>query len=201
MFTDIRHRLSRLLADYQPTIRGIEAQSASSQYRQAAVLLAISDDKAEPSLLLTQRAMHLRLHPGEIAFPGGKVDPADTSLLATAKRESFEEVGLIDECFDYLGALDRRITRSGFLVSPFVGLIAESYRFKANPEEVSSIIQVPIVELLNTKRWFWQWENYRGVERFMPRFCHTGYTITGLTALLIVDFINLVFDAGLPSYD
>ena len=97
--------------------------------RPAAVLLAFQPGKG---IWLTKRSSHLKHHPGQIAFPGGKLDPTDASLEAAALRETQEEIGLPPDCVDILGTLPPHETVTGFLVTPFVGHV---YRpFTARPE-------------------------------------------------------------------
>ena len=176
---------------------GLDAQS---NYRDAAVLLVIVLG-AEPALLLTRRASHLALHPGEVAFPGGKPHKEDGDLIATALREANEEINLSANLFSYIGQLQQRLTRSDFLLTPCVGYLKTIEGLEPNIAEVESIFYVPLSELLKRERWSFNWEDYRGVERFMPHFSFQQYSVEGVTALMIVDLINQVFSVDLPSYE
>jgi len=97
-------------------------QGYELDYRSAAVLIPIwqAPEDGELYVLLTQRALHMRNHPGQIAFPGGKHDPDDASIQYTALRETLEEVGLAPDCFDLLGELGEYCTLSGFCIKPIL---------------------------------------------------------------------------------
>lgn len=167
------------------------------RYPEAAVLVAISDDPQNPGLLLTKRAQHLAIHSGEVAFPGGKRDPEDASLLATALREAQEEVALAADCFQYRGCLDERITRTNIKVTPFVGVIPAMTQLTANLDELDSLFYVPLVFLAQPENLHIDRVSYQGALRDIPRFDYGGYSIWGVTATIIVDLMNTVFDAGL----
>lgn len=182
--------LRRALAGHQPRL-------IEEDYTQAAVLVGVSCGPQEPALILTQRALHLNLHPGESAFPGGKCDPEDTSLLATALREAEEEVALPAAAFEYLGELDQRVTRSNIKVSPFVGLIEDGVALEANRDELECIYTVPLSFFADSRNLQVDKVEYRGSLRYVPRFEYLGQTVWGMTAMVIVDLMNTVFNAGL----
>ena len=115
---------------------------------EAAVLLPIVESPDGPALLFEERAHTLRRQPGEICFPGGKVECADSSLAMTAVRETSEELGLKQEQIKVLGELDALVTHSGPIIHPFVGFISEPERITFNPAEVERVFTVPIKFLL-----------------------------------------------------
>jgi hypothetical protein len=96
----------------------------ATPHRPAAVLVPVIDRPEGPTLLFTKRAAHLRDHSGQVAFPGGKVDPEDTTPIDTALREAWEEIGLESDAVRPLGYLDPYLSGTGFLVMPVVGLVA-----------------------------------------------------------------------------
>ncbi len=114
----------------------------------ASVLLAIVE-REQPTVLLTQRTIHLSTHSGQIAFPGGRQDPHDQNLIATALREAQEEVGLMPEYVDVLGTLPIYQTGSAFIVTPVVGILRGGFSFVRNPGEVDEIFEVPLAFLMN----------------------------------------------------
>ncbi|RMX08580.1 CoA pyrophosphatase [Corticibacter populi] len=114
----------------------------------AAVLVPIVGH-AQPTVLLTQRAAALRKHSGQIAFPGGRIDPGDVSAEAAALREAQEEIGLAPRRVEVLGELPSYVTGSGFEVVPVVGLVPPGLALHANPGEVDDIFEVPLAYLLN----------------------------------------------------
>ena len=103
----------------------------------------------QPTVLLTQRASHLASHSGQIAFPGGKVDASDADAVATALRETYEEVGLESASIEVLGTLPDYVTGSAFIVTPVVALVVPEARIAANPQEVAHVFEVPLAFLMN----------------------------------------------------
>lgn len=118
----------------------------------AAVLVPIvmrGPDLSQPTVLLTQRASHMSTHSGQIAFPGGKVDPQDASRHATALREAHEEVGLHPKHVAILGELPLYITGTAFWVTPVVALVSPDFELTPNADEVQDVFEVPLAFLMN----------------------------------------------------
>jgi 8-oxo-dGTP pyrophosphatase MutT (NUDIX family) len=189
--TNTHQRLQQGLLKHRPL-------KLAGRYPEAAVLVAISDDLKTPALLLTKRAQHLAIHSGEVAFPGGKRDPGDSNLLATALREAQEEVALAPASFQYLGCLDERITRTNIKVTPFVGVIPATTPLIANRDELDSLFYAPLDFLCRPENLCIDSIPYQGEVRQIPRFDYGGYSIWGVTAMIIVDLMNTVFEADLP---
>ncbi|MBC7781302.1 MAG: CoA pyrophosphatase [Proteobacteria bacterium] len=101
------------------------------------------------SVLLTVRAGHLTRHPGQIAFPGGRHEPADASIIATALRETQEEIGLAPERIEILGVLPDYRTRTGYRVTPVVGWIEPPITLIPDPAEVADVFEVPLAFVLD----------------------------------------------------
>jgi 8-oxo-dGTP pyrophosphatase MutT (NUDIX family) len=162
----------------------------------AAVLVALTRE-TEPELILTRRALTMNSHAGEVAFPGGKRDLSDASLLHTALRESEEEVGLEPSCVEVLGALPQVRSRAGIRVTPWVGLVDPAVRLVPNPAELDSIFRVPLRFFVETRPVNDHLVRWMGNEFLMPTWRHGDQVIWGLTAYIIVDLVNMAFDAGL----
>ena len=109
----------------------------------AAVLVPVVM-RDEPMLLLTERAAHLRQHSGQIAFPGGRVDPEDASVLEAACREAMEEIGLDSRFISPLGYLDAYLSTTNYLVMPVVARVSPSYILNLNHDEVADTFEVPL---------------------------------------------------------
>ncbi|TCN82333.1 CoA pyrophosphatase [Shewanella fodinae] len=116
--------------------------------RNAAVLLAFQAGSNGVELLLTQRPHHLKAHPGQVSFPGGKQEPQDQSLLDTALREAYEEIGLAPTNVEILGTLPQHHTITGFNIMPVVGIVQQPFRAILDPGEVSALFTVPLTFLL-----------------------------------------------------
>ncbi|MFA7554528.1 MAG: CoA pyrophosphatase [Spongiibacteraceae bacterium] len=173
--------------------------TVEGDYTEAAVLVAITVGAAEPEVILTRRAQHLKLHPGEAAFPGGKKDPEDSSLLYTALREANEEVGLLADNVEYIGQLNQRLTRSAIRVSPYVGLVSSEVQLTPNLNELDCIYRLPLGFLLDTANVNYEQVLYQGRLIQVPYFVYRHHRVTGMTALVLMDLMNTGFDAGLSS--
>jgi 8-oxo-dGTP pyrophosphatase MutT (NUDIX family) len=165
--------------------------------QQAAVLILL--DKLEPGaeVVLTQRASHMRLHPGEVAFPGGKCDAEDASHWATALREAREEIALDPGCVRRLGMMAPLTTRSEIQVTPCVGVLTRAVRFQANRDELDAVFTVPLEFCARKNTLQLDPVSYRGRLRRVPRYNYQQYTIWGITAAILVQLVNLACDAGL----
>ena len=119
--------------------------------RIAAVLVPVIAHPEGPAVLLTERAATLRQHSGQIAFPGGKMDPGDPSPLATALREAEEEIGLDPARVRPLGWLDAYLSGTNFLILPVVGLVRPGFALALNPQEVESAFEVPLAFLMDAR--------------------------------------------------
>jgi 8-oxo-dGTP pyrophosphatase MutT (NUDIX family) len=126
-----------------------EAFAVPASPKQAAVLVPVVMREEEPSVLFTERAADLREHSGQIAFPGGRIDPTDRSPLDAAYREAEEEIGLDRIHVRPLGYLDAYLSGTGYLVMPVVGLVIPAYTLSLNPGEVADTFEVPLAFLMN----------------------------------------------------
>lgn len=115
---------------------------------QAAVLVPIVT-RDKPTVLLTERTAHLTHHSGQVAFPGGRVDPEDANIASAALREAWEEVGLSAEYIEVLGALPTYTTITSFVVTPVVALVRPDFELAINPHEVAEAFEVPLEFLMN----------------------------------------------------
>ncbi|WP_296307982.1 CoA pyrophosphatase [Pseudomonas sp.] len=115
---------------------------------QAAVLVPIVQ-RAQPMVLLTERATRMSTHSGQVAFPGGRVDPGDTNIAAAALREAWEEVGLSAEFVEVLGALPTYTTVTSFIVTPVIAIVQPGFELRLSPHEVADAFEIPLAYLMN----------------------------------------------------
>lgn len=163
---------------------------------EAAVLMPLTRND-EPELVLTLRASGLSTHGGEVAFPGGRRDPEDADLLATALRESSEEVGLPSGMVEVIGPLSSVVSRYGIHVTPFVGLVPDYVQYQANDAEIASVFSVPLSFFSETPRECTHRLDHLGNSWYVPCYRYGEYKIWGLTAMMIIELVNLVYDAGI----
>jgi len=161
----------------------------NSERLPAAVLMGFREG-VQPRLVLTVRTDNLQAHAGQVAFPGGRSDPGDGDALATALRESEEEIGLDRTLVTPLGYLDRFETISGFCITPVVAKIATEAQLYPAPDEVAEVFEVPLAFLLepaNLRRYTME---FRGHQRPMVEFVHGGHRIWGATAAMLYNLLQ-----------
>ncbi|ABM02548.1 nucleotide phosphate derivative pyrophosphohydrolase, MutT/nudix family protein [Psychromonas ingrahamii 37] len=124
--------------------------------KKAAVLLPLIKRQNGLNLIFTERALHLRHHPGQISFPGGRYEPSDHSLQQTALRETEEEIGILQRQVSLFGSLPNLPTGSGFMISPFLGFIDNEHTIAIEPQEVRSVFEVPLSYLLDVNNYYKQ---------------------------------------------
>ena len=163
---------------------------------QAAVLVPLtrSDD---PELVLTLRASGLSTHGGEVAFPGGRRDPDDIDLAFTALREAEEEVGLPPGLVEMVAPLSPLVSRFGIRVTPWVGVVPDYVEYRPNDDEIAAVFSVPLRFFIESPPEVTHRIDYEGRSWYVPCYHYDNYKIWGLTAVMIVELVNLAFDAGI----
>lgn len=151
----------------------------------AAVLVPILHGP-NPGILLTKRTSHLSAHAGQVAFPGGRIDPGDASAEAAALREAEEEIGLQRQRAEVLGRLPDYATGTGFRITPILALLQEPLDLVPNPAEVDAIFTLPLSVLLDPAAPERRQAEFRGRMREFWVWPHTTHYIWGATAAILV---------------
>ena len=185
-FEDFGVRSSRGDHDLNP------GMAPGTVMREAAVLVPLVDRPKGLTVMLTQRTDHLDHHPGQISFPGGGIEPEDTSAEDAALREAEEEVGLERKHVQVVGRLDQYITRTGFSVTPVVGLVEPVYTVSPDPFEVADVFEVPLNFLLDPENHRRESRTYKGVKREFYAMPYGDYYIWGATAGMLRNLYDVL---------
>jgi 8-oxo-dGTP pyrophosphatase MutT (NUDIX family) len=167
----------------------------AGQWPQAGVLVALTAE-AEPRVLLGRRGMHLPLHPGEIAFAGGKREAGDLSPWQTATREAMEEVGLSAAMITPLAEMEPLITRTGFEVFPCIATVPAEPDLVVAPDEFDSVFFTPLAVFADARLFRLETMTYGSRSRKVPHYQIGDDNVWGLTAAILVLLANVAYDAG-----
>ena len=160
---------------------------AAPLLRPAAVLVPIIDRPGGLTVLLTRRSPNLSSHAGQVAFPGGRIDPGDDGPVGAALRETEEETGIPRAFVTPVGLLDPYETGTGFVIVPVVGVLREGCTPRANPDEVDEIFEVPLAFLMDTANHQRHSGTWQGRERRYYAMPYETHNIWGATAGMIVN--------------
>ncbi len=190
----IRERLT----SYSPRLPDLP-RDLVARLRPAAVLVPLFRRETEWRVLFTRRTARLSAHRGQVAFPGGAQEPGDLSLVATALRETFEELGIPAEVVKPVGVLAPQPVISGFLVTPVVAFIPPDITIRPAPDEVARVFSVPISWLADPKRVRVEYREWEGMR--YPIYIYEPYegeVIWGMTARIVRNLLEVL---GLLRHD
>jgi 8-oxo-dGTP pyrophosphatase MutT (NUDIX family) len=184
----VAHKISAALLSRTPEI------ITGSGLKPAAVLIPIQERADGEYIVLTKRGDNMPTHKGQIAFPGGRVHTGDADLVATALRESHEEIGVVPEHVRVLGRLDEFTAGYGIVVTPVVGVIPPQYDFHLDPEETTAVASVPIRSLMAPGTYVKNAHLSPGGHPSYHFYVNNGWDIWGVTARILVQFLELAYD-------
>jgi 8-oxo-dGTP pyrophosphatase MutT (NUDIX family) len=161
----------------------------------AAVLVPIVD-RPEPTLLLTLRTETLRRHAGQVAFPGGRIDPEDADAIAAALREADEEIGLPRDAVEIIGVAERYRTVTGYEITPVIGVVPPDLPLVPHEIEVAAVFEVPLDFVFAPANQVRQAMEWRGAMRHYYEIMWGERRIWGVTAALIVNLSRRLAQAG-----
>lgn len=185
---DIAELIRERLADR--TRRAVE----EPRTRRAAVLVPLYDTEEGPFVLFTKRTDTVEHHKGQISFPGGASDPTDPDPLTTALRETEEELGIAPHDVHVLGALDDVPTVvSGFVITPFVGMIPHPYPLRVSPVEIAEVLFVPLSVFRDPLQMRVEERDREGEQIKVYFYYHGPHEIWGATARIMKGLIDAVF--------
>ncbi|HWT11841.1 MAG TPA: CoA pyrophosphatase [Allosphingosinicella sp.] len=164
----------------------LEGEEMEAGITPAAVLMAVVE-RPRPTVILTLRPETMRKHPGQISFPGGRIDPGDDGAVAAALREAREEIGLPPESVEVIGVADRYRTVTGFEVTPVVGIVPPDLPLAPHPGEVAAMFEAPLDYLLDPGHQRVRSAEWRGRVRTYYEIEWEGRRIWGATAAMIVN--------------
>lgn len=181
----LRLLLASAVADASP-------ERPPGPWRPAAVLIPIVQREEGATILFTKRTAHLHHHPGQISFPGGRVESEDGSAHETALRETEEEIGLARDRIETLGSLPPYGTGTGFCITPLVGLVRPPFELRLDAFEVAEVFEVPVSFLLERERWQRHRFQHRGEDRECNAINFNGRFIWGATADILLGLRELL---------
>jgi 8-oxo-dGTP pyrophosphatase MutT (NUDIX family) len=184
-------RLSRVRGDHDlnPDI------APKAPLKPAAVLVPLVLRPTGTMVLLTKRTPHLAAHAGQISFPGGGIEDCDVDPVACALRETEEEIGLLRERVEVIGRLDTYVVRTGFEVTPVVGLITPPFELKRDEFEVAEVFEVPLSFILDSRNHERRMrDDFGGLKREFWVMPYGDYYIWGATAGMLVNLYEVLQD-------
>ncbi len=175
----LRIRLAALTANIS------RERISKAEYHTAGVLVPIVFGNGTQELLFTKRTELVETHKGQVSFPGGMMDPEDETIVQTALRETWEEVGIPASAVTVMGILNDLATPTGFVITPVVGVIEHLPPLNPNADEVAEVFRVPISFFTDPKNGRSEMREFEGKQHEVWYYEHGGHTIWGVTAMIV----------------
>jgi 8-oxo-dGTP pyrophosphatase MutT (NUDIX family) len=163
-------------------------ESVTLHTQRAAVLVITFNKNSKAHILMTKRALHLKIHAGEISFPGGVMEPDDQHLMDTALRETVEEIGLEVDTSQVIGCLPKVLTRTGFEITPYVAILQSLPNLTISEDEVDEVLEIPLTALLSTHQ---RDVGYKPDEK-MVVYWYECHRVWGASAKILRQIENLI---------
>jgi len=189
---ELRRRLARRRAPEFPVFGDDGTEGRELAATPAAVLIPVVAHPGSLTVLFTQRTTHLKSHSGQVSFPGGRAEPGDASAEFTALREAEEEIGLAAGRVEVLARLPDYRTRTGFRVTPVVGLLTPPLELAPDPREVDEVFEVPLAFLLDPRNQQRRSREFQGRTLGFYVFEYGNRTIWGATAGMLVNLHKML---------
>ena len=189
---ELANRHNNIIADMNLNNNKKNINLDSNSYKIAAVLFPLIEKNNELKVILTTRSKDLPSHPGQVCFPGGKLEKTDKNIIECAKRESFEEVGIKNDQINLLGQLDDCITGTNFKVTQVIGLIDSNYIPVLQEKEVADIFEVPLDYFIEKNNKKIEYANYKNKSYSYYQYNWKNKKIWGSTARIIVNFCEIM---------
>jgi len=192
---EIRRRLGAAAPAAEALAGDLGAAGEGVALTPASVLVPIVAHSEALTVLFTRRTAHLRTHSGQVSFPGGRVEPQDAGPAQTALRETQEEIGLAPERIELIGMLPEYHTRTGYRITPVVGVVAPPFTLRADAQEVDAVFEVPLSFLLDPRNHQRHSRAFQG--RMISYFAmpYGEHYIWGATAAMLVNLYRQLVHA------
>jgi 8-oxo-dGTP pyrophosphatase MutT (NUDIX family) len=187
-------RLRRQLSETEahiPLSKGDDISLAEGGLVPAAVLIAVTD-REDPGVLLTLRNSQLRKHAGQVAFPGGRIDPEDQDAIGAALREAEEEIGLHSDHVEIIGLSDHYRTGTGYLITPVIAVVPPDLTLKPHADEVEAIFEPRLAQLLDVSNYVEREAEWNGRRRRYQEMMWNEYRIWGATASMLANLASRI---------
>lgn len=169
----------------------VPTEISSEPNIRASVILPLYREEDQDFLILMKRTWTVKAHPGEVSFPGGMFEPTDENSQATAIRECCEEIGVKKEDIEVIGRLDDERTLTGFVITPFVGVIPFPYRFTLSESEVAYLVHLPLHVLINSSP-IGEPIAYNGEVKEIQTIYYNGERIWGATCRILLKLKQII---------
>ncbi len=192
---------SPLIPDFQTAVKQVQSKLQNYQphrihhegVKRSAVMILFINKQSVPHIIFTRRTEWVENHKGQISFPGGMQDENDVDLRYTARRETFEEIGIRPEQINILGQLDDFFTVTNFIVTPFAGYVTNDFAYQINEREVAKVLEVPLEVFLRSDKFEVKKWPYKNQIYDVFFYYYEQEVIWGVTAFILNRFIDLVF--------